>query len=87
MTGNKVLLDTNIVIELFKGTIEIINFLEKAQEVHLPPTVLAELYLGAYNSGNEKKHLTNIKDFLLKCKILNVDVVTDQHYAVIKQLY
>lgn len=43
MTGSNVLLDTNIVIELFKGDQEILAFLNEQQNVFIPAAVLAEL--------------------------------------------
>ena len=63
MTGNKVLLDTSVVIELFKGDQEVLNFLDKQQNVFIAAAVLAELYLGAYRSANVQKHIEQIKAF------------------------
>lgn len=83
MTGNKVLLDTNIVIELFKGDKKIFEFLEQ-QTLYIATAVLAELYLGAYRSANEQRHLREIKDFLLRCNVLNADHGTAENYAIIK---
>ena len=57
MIGNNVLLDTSIVIELFKGNNDVLSFLERQQTVFIATAVLGELYLGAYRSANEKKHL------------------------------
>jgi tRNA(fMet)-specific endonuclease VapC len=57
MTGSN-LLDTNIVIELFKGNSTITTFLETLkEEINIPFAVLGELYLGAYRSANPKKPL------------------------------
>ncbi len=52
MTGNKLLIDTNIVIELFKGDMQIAAVLEAQEKVYIPAVVLGELYLGAYRSNN-----------------------------------
>jgi tRNA(fMet)-specific endonuclease VapC len=84
MTGNKVLVDTNIVIDLFKGDKKIFAFLEAQQAVYISTAVLGELYLGAYRSANEQKHLLQIRDFLLRCNILNADGVTAENYGIIK---
>ena len=54
MTGNNILLDTNIVIELFKGNPSVAAFLEAKKFVDIPFAVLGELYLGAYRSSNPK---------------------------------
>ena len=63
MTGNNILLDTNIVIELFKGNAAVTAFLETQQTVDIPFAVLGELYLGAYRSANPKKHIKQIEAF------------------------
>ena len=46
MIGNKLLIDTNIVIELFRGNQTIIELLDKQQTVYIPFAVLGKLYLG-----------------------------------------
>lgn len=84
MTGNKLLLDTNIIIELFKGDMEISALLDAQEKVYIPVTVLGELYLGAYRSSDLQKKLQQISVFLLRCIILNVDTVTAETYAIIK---
>ncbi len=84
MTGNKLLLDTNIVIELFKGDSEILEFLEKQEAVYISVTVLGELYLGAYRSESVQKKLQEINFFLINCTVLPTDAVTAERYALIK---
>ena len=84
MIGNRVLLDTNVVIELFKGNQAVLAFLEQQQNVFVAAAVLAELYLGAYRSSNEMKHITQIKAFLLRCTVLNADQATAESCAKIK---
>jgi tRNA(fMet)-specific endonuclease VapC len=54
MTGNSILLDTNIVIELFKGNPAIAKRLDNQQLINIPFAVLGELYLGVYRSSNMK---------------------------------
>jgi tRNA(fMet)-specific endonuclease VapC len=84
MTGNSILLDTNIVIELFKGNPAVVTFLEAQQTVDIPFAVLGELYLGAYKSSNPKKHLQQIDAFLENCNVLIADDETANQYALIK---
>lgn len=84
MTGNNILLDTNIVIELFKGNTSITASLETLQSVNIPFAVLGELYLGAYRSSNSKKHIKQVSDFLGNCNILPADEETANIYALIK---
>ena len=63
MTGNKLLIDTNIVIELFKGDMQIAAVLEAQEKVYIPAVVLGELYLGAYRSNNLQKNFWKLKFF------------------------
>jgi len=84
MTGNNILLDTNIIIELFRGNSAIIAKLGNKQKVDIPHVVLAELLLGAYRSSNREKHLSQIRNFLKKCNIIQGDLDTADAYAVIK---
>lgn len=77
-------MDTNVVIDLFKGKLSVFELIEKQQTVYIPTAVLAELYLGAYRSNNEQKHLQEIKDFLLRCTVLHADHITAEQYAVVK---
>jgi len=84
MTGNN-LLDTNIVIELFKGNTIITAFLESLDEgINIPFAVLGELYLGAYRSANPKKHIKQINSFLERCNVILADDETANQYALIK---
>jgi tRNA(fMet)-specific endonuclease VapC len=84
MTGNSIILDTNIVIELFRGNKIVIESLVKQEKIYLPTTCLGELYLGAYRSSNVSKKLQEIKSFLNSCIILNIDGATSEKYAIIK---
>jgi tRNA(fMet)-specific endonuclease VapC len=84
MTGNNLLLDTSIIIDLFKGDTKIIAFLEQGQSLYTAAAVLGELYLGAYRSANEQKKVQEIKEFLLNCKVLQADPITAERYAFVK---
>jgi tRNA(fMet)-specific endonuclease VapC len=84
MTGNKLLLDTNIVIDLFQGDEKISAYLDKQTIVYISVIVLSELYLGAYRSANASKHLKKIGEFLQRCELLLVDAETADKCAVIK---
>ncbi len=84
MIGNSVLLDTSIVINLFKGDQSILSFLEEQKNIYVPSIVLGELFLGAHRSKKPSKHLDQIRDFLTGCAILQIDSVTAEHYGSIK---
>jgi predicted nucleic acid-binding protein len=70
------LLDTNIVIELFRGNQNVITMLEKQEKVYLPTATLRELYLGAYRSANVPKKFQEMKSFLESCTVLYTDATT-----------
>ena len=63
MTG-KVLLDTNIVVALFKDDPAVHQHLEQYPKVLTSAVVLGELYYGAQNSTRLDKHLRQINRFL-----------------------
>ena len=84
MIGSKTLLDTNIVIELFKGNEFIALSLNNHPLPNIPFAVLGELLLGAYRSSDSKKHLKQVNNFLTKCNVIKADNHTANHYALIK---
>ena len=84
MTGNNILLDTNIVIELFKGNPAVTASFGTQQSANIPFAVLGELYLGAYRSSDPIKHIKQVNDFLKKCDVLIADNETANNYALIK---
>ncbi len=60
----KLCIDTNIYTALKRGNQEVIDLLEKADEVIIPAIVLGELYAG-FNLGNhKKKNLLELYNFL-----------------------
>jgi tRNA(fMet)-specific endonuclease VapC len=84
MIGNNILLDTNVIIELFKGNSIITESIESLQTVNIPFAVLGELLLGAYRSSNPEKHNKQVNSFLRKCNVLVADDITADNYALIK---
>lgn len=75
MIGNKLLLDTNIVIELFRGNQVVVAMLDRQEKVYLPTAALGELYLGAYSSANVPKKLQQIKSILENCIVLYTELL------------
>lgn len=84
MTGSNVLLDTNIVIDLFKGDLRLFHKLKNSKQIYLPNIVLGELLLGAYRSSNTTKHLSQIDGFRQNCLVLSTDADTAVAYAGVK---
>ncbi len=88
MTGNKILLDTNIVIEIFDGNHDYAEKISKEEILYLPSIVLGELYTGVNRVANKTKHLKKLTDFLTLCSVINIDSVTSKYYGqIIAALY
>lgn len=82
------LLDTNIVIEVFDGNKDIADKINKLPEFYITSIVLGELYIGVNRVTNKAKHLKKLNDFLKLCTVLEVDSVTAVHYGeIIASLY
>jgi tRNA(fMet)-specific endonuclease VapC len=84
MTGNNIVADTNIFIDLMKGSEMIAKKLESFDEVYLSPVVLVELYFGAYRSANPEKHLRKIAVAIQESKLLTIDATTAEIFVTIK---
>lgn len=77
-------IDTNIIIDLFKGNREIADKIDQSINIFLPVPVLGELYFGAENADRKHHHLQQINTLLQLVRILNVSEVTAQIYGTIK---
>lgn len=84
MTGNSIVADTNIFIDLMKGNEAIAKKLESFDEVYLSPVVLVELYFGACRSANPEKHLRKIAIAIQESKLLTIDATTAEFFVTIK---
>jgi tRNA(fMet)-specific endonuclease VapC len=83
MTGNKFLLDTNIVIAIFDGNSDYANKISKEEYLYLPSIVLGELYTGVNRVSNKAKHLKKLTNFLTLCTVIDVDSTTSKYYGEI----
>jgi tRNA(fMet)-specific endonuclease VapC len=81
MIGNNLLLDTNIVIEVFDGNKDIADKINKLSEFYITSIVLGELYIGVNRVANKAKHLKKVNDFLKLCTVINVDSETAVYYG------
>ncbi len=86
MTGNSIVADTNIFIDIMKGDASLARKLELLNEVYLSPIVLAELYFGVYRSASPAKHLNKIAIAIAieNCKRLAIDAGTSEIFVGIK---
>ena len=84
MTGNKFLLDTNIISALLKGESTIADKIDKAKKVYVPVIALGELYYGAAYSTHSNKNIADIRRFASSYNLLLIDEETTIAYGSIK---
>jgi len=84
MTGNKFLLDTNIVSALLKGEAGIADNIDNAESVFLPIIVIGELYYGAAFSTQIEKNTSELKKITGLYQSLSLDEETTIVYGNIK---
>ena len=82
--NGRFLLDTNIVIALFRGDSAIDLEIANAAEVFVPSIVLGELYFGAANSQHAEENMEKLHDLSSENVVLSVDERTALEYNVIK---
>ena len=87
-TGNKYLLDTNIIVEIFGGNVKIADKVHSLNGFAICPIVLGELYIGVNRVKNKNKHLKLLDSFMQLCTLLDVNDETALHYgAIMAQLH
>ncbi len=87
MTGNNILLDTNIIIEIFDGNKGYADKVNKLPIFYTSSIVVGELYVGVNRVKNKSKHLKKLKDLLQLCTVLNANEVTaDKHFNEVDDL-
>ena len=84
MTGNKFILDTNIVSAWLKGETSVADNIDKAESVFLPIIVVGELYYGASFSSQIEKNISDLKKLTSRYPVLTLDEETTSIYGVIK---
>jgi tRNA(fMet)-specific endonuclease VapC len=84
MTGNNVLLDTNVISAWLKGESAIADKIDNSAATHIPVIVLGELYYGARYSTNIQKNIANILKITLRYNVLHIDEDTASIYGIIK---
>lgn len=87
-TGNKILLDTNIIIEVLNGNKEIADKINKLPGFSICVIVLGELYIGINRIANKQKHFKILNDFLQLCTVIELNAETARHYGeIVAALY
>jgi tRNA(fMet)-specific endonuclease VapC len=85
MSGKRVFLDTNVVIDLLAGDPKVLELLSEMDELLLPSQVVGELYYGAENSERKEHHIERIEAFLSRCRIISVDDRIAKEYGRVKR--
>jgi len=73
MTGNKFLLDTNIIAAWLKGEKLVADQIDKAKKIHIPIIAIGELYYGALYSTRVEKNVSDIKRITSYYNVLLID--------------
>ena len=84
MTGDKFLLDTNIITAWLKGEAEIVEKIDKAKAIYIPVIVVGEYYYGALFSAHIQKNKTAIQNLIQRHGSLPIDEATALAYGEIK---
>lgn len=85
MSGKRYLLDSNIIIDVFRGEAKTVERISLTQKLFVPVVVIGELYYGAYKSNQIARRIAEVKQLEELVTILNVTPVTSQLYGEIKQ--
>ena len=83
MSG-KYLLDTNIIVALFKDDETVRAKLTSASEVFTPVIAIGELTYGAMNSAKVENNLAQVREFAEAVTVLACDLGTAEQYGRIK---
>lgn len=82
--AGKHLLDTNIIIAIFKRDANVIQQIGLAADTFVPAVAIGELFYGAHNSAHVKRNLREVQEFAAQAQVLNCDQLTAEVYGQIK---
>ncbi len=85
MEKHKVMMDTSAYTAFLRGSLEIKEAVQQADEIVFNPVVLGELMAGFLMGRNEKRNRAILKDFLSSPRVIvvEIDEETSERYAVI----
>ena len=81
MTGNNYLLDTNVIIDFFRGKSTLVGKINNGLAPTISSVVLGELYYGAYLAFGNKKHIIEVEEFLEICSVLEINTETSKIFG------
>ena len=76
MSGNNVLLDTNIISAWLKGESEIADKLDQSEGVYIPAIAVGELHYGAQYSTHVERNIQSINRVIARYEVLQISVST-----------
>jgi tRNA(fMet)-specific endonuclease VapC len=82
--AGKILLDSNFIIDLFKGSLAAQGLLASAEEVFVPATARGEVFHGAEISNRRQARMAEAEEFASNRTVLRCDLETARHYGAIK---
>lgn len=82
--NGRFLLDTNIVVRLLNGDINVLNRMDSAEQPFLSTIVLGELFYGAYKSQAAQRNLIRIQELAESVTTLICDEQTANEFGLIK---
>lgn len=87
MEKYKVMMDTSAYPAFLRGSPEVKEAVQQADEIVFNPVVLGELIAGFLMGRNERKNRAILKDFLSSPRVIvaEIDEETSERYAVIVQ--
>jgi len=87
MEKYKVMMDTSAYTAFLRGSPEVKEAVQQADEIVFNPVVLGELIAGFLMGRNERKNRAILKDFLSSPRVIvaEIDEETSERYAVIIQ--
>ena len=84
MEAGELLLDSDVVIALFRRDRSVENALGAARRIFIPVIVLGELLAGALRGGQVQRERERIAALLASGRVLDCDSATAEHYAQVK---
>ncbi len=84
LMNGSVLLDSNVIIDVFRGKAEVIDRVRNISHIYIPVIVLGELYFGANKSEQTSKRIAEIEYLRQSSSVVMVSEATAQIYGLIK---
>lgn len=78
------LLDTNIIVALFKDDENVRTQISSSSEVFVTAIAIGELYYGAQHSARVEKNMEQVREFAANSTVLSIELATAAHYGQIK---